>query len=87
MAWRVEYDQGAVSDLKKLDRQAQRGILQFKRRRPCRRPSCLRQTAKTREFDLWRYRWQQLRIICQLQNSMLLVLVISVGYRCKVYGE
>ncbi len=36
------------------------------------------------KFGLWRYRWRDFRVICQLQNAKLLVLVVGVGHRSKI---
>jgi len=36
------------------------------------------------KFGLWRYRWRDFRVICQLQNAKLLVLVVDVGHRSKI---
>ena len=35
---------------------------------------------------LWRYRVRDYRIICEIQNERVVVLVVAVGHRSKVYG-
>lgn len=89
MTWRIEYDEGAVSDLKKLDRQAQREILQFMEKRVGRAadPRAFGEPLRHSKFGLWRYRWRDFRIICQLQAAKLLVLVVSIGHRSKIYED
>ncbi len=34
---------------------------------------------------LWRYRWGDYRIICQIQDARLTILVVSVGHRSRVF--
>ena len=36
---------------------------------------------------LWRYRVRDFRIICQLRESQLIVLVVAVGHRSKIYEK
>jgi mRNA interferase RelE/StbE len=35
---------------------------------------------------LWRYRVRDYRIICEIQQERVVVLVVAVGHRSKVYG-
>lgn len=39
------------------------------------------------KFGLWRYRLRDYRIICQLQQSKLVVLVVAIGHRSIVYDD
>ena len=89
MAWKIEYDEGAIQDLKKLDRQAQREILDYmeKRIRRAEDPRTHGKPLRHSKFGLWRYRWRDYRIICQLQQAKLVVLVIAVGHRSTVYDD
>jgi len=34
---------------------------------------------------LWRYRVRDYRLICQIKDEVMLVLVVSVGHRKNVY--
>ena len=89
MAWTIEYDAGALADLKKLDRQIQREILDYMDTRiataddPCAFGKPLRHS----KFGLWRYRLRDYRIICQLRQAQLTVLVVAVGHRSKIYEK
>ena len=89
MAWTIEYDEGAVKDLKKLDRQVQREVLDYMDKRIARveDPRTLGKPLRHSKFGLWRYRWRDYRIICQLQQARLVVLVVAVGHRSTVYGD
>ena len=89
MAWTIEYDEEAVRDLKKLDRQIQREILDFmdKRIAKAEDPRSFGKPLRHSKFGLWRYRLRDYRIICQLQQAKLVVLVVAIGHRSTVYEE
>lgn len=89
MAWTIEYDERALKDLKKLNRQVQREILDFmdKRIAHAEDPRSFGKPLRHSKFGLWRYRLRDYRIICQLQQSKLIVLVVAIGHRSKVYED
>jgi mRNA interferase RelE/StbE len=87
LAWTIEYDPGALKDLKKLDRQIQREILDYMDERVARAkdPRDFGKPLRASRFGLWRYRVGDYRIICELQERRLVVLVVGVGHRSTVY--
>jgi mRNA interferase RelE/StbE len=89
LAWTIEYDEGAVADLKKLDRQTQREILDYmdKRIGKAEDPRVFGKPLRHSKFGLWRYRVRDYRIICQLQEARLRVLVVAVGHRSTIYEK
>ena len=89
MAWTIEYDEAALRDLKKLDRQVQREILDFmdKRIGQAEDPRSFGKPLRHSKFGLWRYRLGDYRIICQLRQAKLIVLVVAIGHRSKVYED
>lgn len=89
MAWTIEYDEGAVADLKKLDRQTQREILDYmdKRIGKAEDPRVFGKSLRHSKFGLWRYRVRDYRVICQLQEAPLRVLVVAVGHRSTIYEK
>ncbi len=89
MAWTIEYDEEAVKDLKKLDRQAQREILDCMEKRLGKGedPGAFGKSLRHSRFGLSRYRWRDYRIICQLQDEKPVVLVVAVGHRSTVYEQ
>lgn len=87
MTWKVEWDDRARRELRKLDRSTQESILRYFRERitgdddPRRFGKSL-----SREYKgLWRYRIGDFRAICQVEDNRLIVLVLRVGHRHKVY--
>lgn len=87
MAWKIEYDEGALADLKKLDRQIQREILDYvdKRIGKAEDPRTFGKPLRHSKFGLWRYRVRDYRIICELRDGQLKVLVVAIGHRNAVY--
>lgn len=65
MAWTIEYDEGALADLKKLDRQMQREILDYMEKRigKAQDPRTFGKPLRHSKFGLWRYRVRDFRII------------------------
>ena len=88
MAWRVEFDDGARRDLEKLDKPIALRITRFLRERVGQLddPRGIGEALKgSRLGEFWRYRVGDYRIICDLQNQRLLVLVLRVGHRRENY--
>ena len=87
MIWRVEWDERARKELRKLDKQLQKDILCYLRERIATEKDP-RRFGKPLSYDkhgLWRYRVQNARIICRIDNDEILVLVARVGYRKNIY--
>lgn len=87
MAWTIEYDEGALADLKKLDRQIQPEILDYMEKRIAKaeEPRAFGRPLRHSKFGLWRYRVRDYRIICELRDTQLRVLVVAVGHLSAVY--
>lgn len=85
MALRIELTAGARKQLRKLDRQVAIRIVRFLEHRvaPSDNPRSLG-TALVGE-PLWRYRVGDYRIVCEIDDGLLRVLVVSIGHRGDVY--
>lgn len=87
MTWSVEWDERARKELRRLDPSAQREILRYLRERvagsddPRRHGRALRGT----RHGLWRYRIGAYRLICNIEDDRLVVLVLAAGHRRDVY--
>lgn len=88
MAWRIEISETAKKQLAKLDQQVQKEILRYLRERigtdedPRRYGAPLRRELTGR----WKYRVGSYRLICDIQDAKILVLVLMIDHRSKVYG-
>jgi len=87
LIWTVEWDERARKELRKLDRQTQREILRYTRQRLATNEDP-RRFGKGLQHELqgfWRYRVGDYRLICQIEDNHLTVLVLAVGHRRAVY--
>jgi mRNA interferase RelE/StbE len=85
--WRIEFTTKADKQFSKLDRQTQHEIIKY-----------LDQIQKSQDAysfgkalvgDLsgfWRYRVGKYRLICELQKDVLVIEIISIAKRDKVYN-
>lgn len=87
MSWAYRFDERALKELKKPGHPAQQNIITYLGER-------VAGDANPRRFDkglkadlsgLWRYRVGDYRILCQIKDRELLVLVVAVGHRRDVY--
>jgi mRNA interferase RelE/StbE len=89
LVWTIEIDPRAARQLKSLDRAIQREIIDYLRNRVATQesPRLLGKPLKGRKFGLWRYRVRDYRIICRLEDQHLVVLVVEVGHRSRIYDD
>jgi mRNA interferase RelE/StbE len=88
VSWVYRFDERALKELKKLGHQAQRDILAYLDERVAGTPDPRRfgKGLKSDLAGLWRYRVGDYRILCQIRQRELLVLVVAVGHRKDVYA-
>ena len=87
MAWKIEYSETALSQLRKLDRQAARRILDYMGTRIARldAPRSIGKALTGALGGLWCYRIGNYRVICDMQDDVMRVLVVRLGNRRDVY--
>lgn len=87
MAWKIEITRAAEKQIVKLHRPDQQAIIRFLRQRVASAEDP-RQWGKPLHGDkqgLWRYRVGDYRLICDIQDEKITVLVLAVGHRKDVY--
>lgn len=87
MAWAIDYTDSAAKQLRKLDRQAAQLILDYMDERVASQENP-RSTGKALTGPLgglWRYRVGDYRVICDIQDGALRVLVVLLGNRREIY--
>lgn len=87
MAWTVDYTDDVRRQLNRLGSTTTRRIVRYldERVAPLENP---RQNGHrlTGDLDgLWRYRVGKWRIVCEIQDEVLVVLVVDVGNRDQIY--
>lgn len=87
MAWRIEYLKSARKDVERLDRQVRHRIRDYLEQRVAALddPRELGKPLKGQLATLWRYRVGSHRVICELRDHEVVVLVVRVGHRKDVY--
>jgi mRNA interferase RelE/StbE len=88
LAWTISYTASARKQLRKLDRPIARRVVEFMDERIAAQADP-RNTGQALTGPLlgayWRYRVGDYRIICDIQDDALCVLVIEIGKRKEIY--
>jgi mRNA interferase RelE/StbE len=88
LGYEIEFDPGALKDLRKLDRPVQQRLVGFLKQRVAvlDDPRELGEPlAGARLGNYWKYRVGDWRIICDIQDRRIVVRVLRVGNRREVY--
>lgn len=88
MAWTIKIADAALKDLKRIARKHARRILDFLGQRVAKlgNPRSIGQALKGAEVgDFWKYRVGDYRIICDIQDRAVVVLVLRIGNRRDIY--
>lgn len=88
MSWDYRIDDLALRELRDLGLSAARIIRDFleTRIKECADPRAFGKPLRGGLHGLWRYRVQDYRLICELVDRDLIVIVVKAGHRSKVYG-
>lgn len=88
MNWRIEYTQNALNQLKRIDKAVATRIEKYLDERIAgeNNPRRFGTALKSNLAGLWKYRVGDYRIICEIQDTEIIVLVIDIGHRSKIYG-
>ena len=83
---RIEYTETARKQLKKLDKTMQKRILDYmdevgQLEDPRSRGKALVENMR----GLWRYRVGDYRVICEIQDSKIIISVLKIGHRKNIY--
>ncbi|MEA3358585.1 MAG: type II toxin-antitoxin system RelE/ParE family toxin [Thermodesulfobacteriota bacterium] len=89
MAWTVEISDVAERQLRKLDRQVQKRILDWldDRIEGCKNPRHFGEALKGDKAGFWRYRIGDCRVLCDIQDKYMVVLILTIGHRRQVYRQ
>lgn len=88
MVWKIEFDPAAARELGKVDPQVARRILSFLKDRVAHldNPRSIGEALKGSKLGaFWKYRVGDYRIISNIEDGRLLILVIRIGNRREVY--
>ena len=88
MAWIIKYTESSSKQLKKLDKQTALRVLDYMDERVSvlADPRSLGKNLKRPKMgEYWRYRVGDIRVICNISDGQMTVLVIEIGNRREVY--
>ena len=90
MVWRIEFDPRAVKELSKFDRPIQQRIIKVLRERIATLvdPRSIGEALRGEELGrFWKYRIGSYRVICDIRDEDIVILVIRIGDRKEVYEK
>lgn len=89
MVWTINYTDTAKGQLRKLDKQTARRILDYMDKRISGQdnPRSSGKALTGSLGGLWRFRVGDCRVICDIQDGAVVILVLKIGHRSKVYDE
>ena len=87
MAWTINFSEIANMQLKKLDKQAATRIIDYLIQRVSTsiNPRSQGKALAFNKVGLWRYRVGDYRIVCQINDETIIILVLELGHRKEVY--
>ena len=87
MAWTIELSTTAERALKKLDRQASARISDFidSRLNGIDDPRRIGKALHAALRDHWSYRVGDYRLICELRDAKVTILIVDIGHRSEIY--
>ncbi len=87
MTWKVEFDHRAQKELRKLDREIQKRLLTWisENLSGSNDPREKGSSLKGKFRGLWRYRVGDYRIVCQIKDEEVLILILRIAHRKDVY--
>ena len=90
MVWRIEFDPRAVKELSKFDGPIQQRIIKVLRERIAilDDPRSIGEALRGEELGrFWKYRIGDYRVICDIRDEEIVVLIIRIGDRKEIYDR
>ena len=88
MAWTIKYAESSLRQLKRLDKPVAQRVLDYMDERVAvlvDPRAAGKNLVGPRMGSYWRYRVGDVRVICDVQDEVLVILVIELGHRREVY--
>ncbi len=87
MNYRVEFTKSALKYLKNLDKQTASLILGWIRKNleGCENPRVHGKALAANRSSQWRYRVGDYRLLCEIEDNKIRILVLNVGHRREIY--
>jgi len=87
LAWMISFDSDVERDLKKLDKNTQKKVIDYLKKRIAKseNPRKHGKPLKGKLSGIWRYRLGDYRILCKIREQEALILVLRIGHRKNIY--
>ena len=88
MTYHVEFSKSALKELKKMDRGTAAMILGWVRKNleGCENPRLHGKGLAANRSGQWRYRIGDYRVLAEIQDEKITILVLTVGHRREIYN-
>ena len=88
MRYKVEFKERALKELKKLDRHTAALILGWVRKNleNCENPRQHGKGLSANRSGEWRYRVGDYRLLAEIKDNKITILILNVGHRRDIYG-
>jgi mRNA interferase RelE/StbE len=85
--YHVELSAGAKKQLSKIDRQVSAVVIAWIRKNleGCENPRRIGKPLRANRSGQWRYRIGDYRLIAEIQDARVVVLIIEIGHRREIY--
>lgn len=87
MRYRVEFAKDALKELKKLDKHTASLIIGWVRKNleGCENPRAHGKGLTANRSGQWRYRVGDYRLLADIQDDKIVILILHVGHRSEIY--
>ena len=85
MAWKIEFERPAAKAFRKLGHPDRERIGRYLREKVAKSPRQFGQALSGNLSGLWRYRVGNHRIVCRIEDDALVVLIVRIAHRSRVY--
>jgi len=87
VTWTINFSEIALKQLKNLDKQITKRIIDYleKRVSTVKDPKKQGKALVYNKTGLWRYRVGDYRIICHINDETITILVLEIGHRKNIY--
>ena len=85
----VHITKEAEKDMKKLDQYSRKIISSWimKRLEGCDNPRAFGKALTANKKGLWRHRVGDYRIICDIEDDKIIILILAIGHRREIYDK
>jgi mRNA interferase RelE/StbE len=87
--WKIEFNAKSQKQFTKLDKQSQNLLQTYLNHKILKldHPKLSGKALSSNKKGLWRYRVDKFRIICRLEEEVLIILIVKIAKRDVVYED